>query len=74
MSIKITFTLDKDHEDYEHELEVMNQRYVNYRIVKDLYGEVFRPVLKYSSNEAEIEAFDKVWEQVQKFIDEQRDY
>jgi hypothetical protein len=73
MQVTVSFTIERDHPNYEYELEVMTERYNNSKIVTDLYDTVFRPIIKYSQNQNEIKAFEKVWEEVYKFMQDVRE-
>ena len=73
MKVTVNFTIERDHPDYEYELEIMTERYNNSKIVTDLYDTVFRPVIRYSQDENEINAFERVWEEVYKFMQDVRE-
>jgi hypothetical protein len=66
MKAKIEIEISEDH-DLEYELTALANRYKYKRFFDDLYDEVFRPVIKYSDDESEIDAFDDVWDKVREF-------
>lgn len=41
----------------------------NKLLIDELYNDVFRPIIKYSSDEKEIESYTKVWEKVSSYLD-----
>jgi hypothetical protein len=66
MKAKIEIEITED-QYLEYELTALARRYKYKQFYDDLYDEVFRPVIKYSQDESEIDAFDDVWDKVQEF-------
>lgn len=66
MKVVIEFNLPEDQE----ELESYQNHQLYARFYRDLYNEVFRPVIKYSQNQTEAEYFELVWSKVCGYIRE----
>jgi hypothetical protein len=61
------YTITVETEDEFERIAIINA-VKNKLLIDELYNEVFRPVIKYSEDEKEIEYFLKVWEKVSEYL------
>lgn len=66
MKAILEFNLPEDGKElYDHMRMHLYRKFYN-----ELYDEVFRPVIKYGNDAAEVEGFELVWEKISEFIKE----
>lgn len=65
----IKYTIIVKCEDRE-DLKAITNAEKNQLKLDCLYDEVFRPVIKYGENKEEVEAFEKVWEKLNDYLQE----
>ena len=67
--MKYTVTIEIE-ENLEEELSLLAKRHRYQEFHDDLYDKVFRPVIKYGTDEKEIECFHKILEAIQQFSED----
>lgn len=65
--MKYTITISTD-DNFER--DAIMQAVENKLKLDNIYNDIFRPVIKYSVNEKEIEAFELVWEKLNIYLSE----
>lgn len=67
-SIGTRYSITINCED-EEEVRIINSARANYRIVNDLYDEVFRPVVKYGESEEQVKLYLEVWDKIREYYE-----
>lgn len=63
MKYNITIECEDD-----FEVEAITNAVKNKLILDGIYDDVFRPIIKYSEDEKEVEAFEKVWSKLSEYL------
>ena len=66
--LDLKLSIDIEKYDQEYELEAFADRYKNKNRVEELYNQVFRPVIRYSSDNELIKTYETVWEKVAEYL------
>lgn len=70
MNSRFIFELDEQEDDLEFKKRALFRVFKNQLIIDTLYDEVFRPTIKYSEDDKEIEIAEKLWKKCEELIDE----
>jgi len=63
--MKYTITIETEE---EFERQAICDAVKNKLLLENIYDDVFRPVIKYSEDEKEVEAYLKVWEVLNEYL------
>jgi hypothetical protein len=63
--MKYTITIETEE---EFERQAICDAVKNKLLLESIYDDVFRPVIKYSEDEKEVEAYTKVWEVLNEYL------